>query len=190
MLKKRVGYEWGAYFEQVFQELKQYLAAPPLLTTPKPGELLTLYLVVLEHAVSAALLRVRDVKQALVYYVSKTLLGVETRYLPLEKLALLTATRKLPHNFISHPVVVYTKFPLKALLRKADFLRRITTWSVELSQHEIDYQPRTVIKGQVLADFIAEFKPSALPLPPLREPILRDKGRAKATTEQEDPNAK
>ena len=35
-------------------------------------------------------------------------------------------------------------------------------WTVELSKHHIDYQPRTAIKSQVLADFIADFSPCSL----------------------------
>lgn len=96
------------------------------------------------------------------------MLGSETRYLPLEKLVLvlLTASRKLPHYFQSHQAVVFIEYPLKALLRKAYFSGRILTWSVELSQYEIDYQPQTAIKGQVLGDFIAEFSPTVAPPPP------------------------
>ena len=30
-------------------------------------------------------------------------------------------------------------------------------WAVELSQFDIEYRPRTAIKAQALADFIAEF---------------------------------
>ena len=30
-------------------------------------------------------------------------------------------------------------------------------WVVELSEFDIQYHPRTAIKGQVVADFIAEF---------------------------------
>lgn len=110
--------------------MKRYLASPPLLSTPEPRESLTLYLAVSDHAVSAALLQVKDAEQAPVYYVSKTLLSVEMRYLPLEKLVLaqLTASRILPHYFESYPIIVYTEFPLKALLRKANFSGRISTW--------------------------------------------------------------
>ena len=127
-----------------------------------------MYLSVSENAVSAALFCERGAEQMPVYYVSKTLVSAETRYLPLEKLvlALIVAARKLPHYFQSNPIVVYTEFPVKSLLRKADFSGRIATWAVELSQYEIEYQPRTAIKGQVLADFVAEFTPGALPPPP------------------------
>lgn len=65
-------------------------------------------LVVLEHAVSAVLFQVRDAEQAPVYYMSKTLLSAETRYLPLEKLvlAMLMALRKLSHYFENHSIIV------------------------------------------------------------------------------------
>ena len=68
----------------------------PVLTAPEPREDLFMYLSVSEHAVSAVLLRDQGVQQ-LVYYISKTLVNAETRYLPLEKLvlALVHATRKL-----------------------------------------------------------------------------------------------
>ena len=34
---------------------------------------------------------------------------------------------------------------------------RMTLWAVELSEFNIRYHPRTAVKGQVVADFIAEF---------------------------------
>ena len=48
------------------------------------------------------------------YYISKTLVDAETRYLPLEKLvlALVHAMRKLPHYFQAHTVFVLTEYPL------------------------------------------------------------------------------
>ncbi|XP_074378174.1 uncharacterized protein LOC141719699 [Apium graveolens] len=36
---------------------------------------------------------------------------------------------------------------------------RILKWTVELGQFEVDYKPRTAIKGQALADFVLEFPP-------------------------------
>ena len=76
------------------------MAKAPRLTAPKPGEDLFMYLSVTDHAVSVVLLRDQEV-QMLVYYISKTLVNAETRYLPLEKLvlALVHATKKLPDYF-------------------------------------------------------------------------------------------
>ena len=72
----------------------------PMLTTPELGEDLFMHLSVSEHAVSAVLLRDQGVQQPL-YYINKTLVDAEMRYLPLEKLvlALMHATWKLPHYF-------------------------------------------------------------------------------------------
>ena len=71
-----------------------------MLLAPEPSEDLFIYLSISEHAMSAMLLRDQGVQQP-IYYVSKTLVDAETRYLPLEKLvlALVCATRKLPHYF-------------------------------------------------------------------------------------------
>ena len=93
------------------------------------------------------------------YYVSKTLSKAEVRYLPLEKVILVVihATRKLPHYFQAHTVVVFTQLPLKSVLRSADYTGKIAKWGTILGAFDIKYMPRTSIKGQVLADLVAEF---------------------------------
>ena len=74
-----------------------------------------MFLSVSEHAIRVVLLRDQGVQKP-IYYISKTLVNVETRYLPLEKLALVLvlvyATRKLPHYFQAYTVYVLTKYPL------------------------------------------------------------------------------
>ena len=100
-----------------------------MLTTPKLEEDLFMYLSVSEHAMRAVLLRDRRVQQP-IYYISKTLVNAETRYLPLEKLvlALMHATRKLPHYFQAHTIYVLTKYPLQSLLKRSNFTGRIAKW--------------------------------------------------------------
>ncbi|KAH7836604.1 hypothetical protein Vadar_003351 [Vaccinium darrowii] len=44
-------------------------------------------------------------------------------------------------------------------MRKADLSDRICKWSLELANFDIRYEPRTAIKGQALADFVAELTP-------------------------------
>ena len=93
------------------------------------------------------------------YCVSKSLHEVEVHYLPLEKaiLAVVHATRKLPHYFQAHTVIVLTQLPLRSVLRSADYTGRIAMWSTLLGVFDIKYMPRTSVKGQVLADLVAEF---------------------------------
>ena len=87
--------------------------------------------------------------------------GAETRYLQLEKsaLALFVTAKKLPHYFQAHTMIVLTSLPLKALFKSSDFNGRISKWGAQLGAYDVHYKPRTTIKGQVLADFIAEFAP-------------------------------
>ena len=90
---------------------------------------------------------------------SKSLHEAEVRYLPLEKaiLAVVHATRKLPHYFQAHTVVVLTQLSLKSVLRTADYTGRIALWNTILGAFDIKYMPRTFIKSQVLANLVAEF---------------------------------
>ena len=72
-------------------------------------------------------------------------------------LAVVHATRKLPHYFQAHTVVVLTQLPLKSILKSADYTGRVAKWGTILRAFDIKYMPRTSIKGQVLADLVAEF---------------------------------
>ncbi|XP_062089480.1 uncharacterized protein LOC133796014 [Humulus lupulus] len=74
-------FEWSVECEEAFQKLKEQLAQAPILAKPMDGEPLYLYLAVTEHAISAALVREDGKTQLSVYYVSKRLLGAESRYL-------------------------------------------------------------------------------------------------------------
>ena len=71
-----------------------------MLIALEPREDLFMYLSMSKHAVSAVLLKDKGVQQP-VYYISKTLVDAETRYLPLEKLVLafVHAARKLIQYF-------------------------------------------------------------------------------------------
>ena len=145
-----------------FQELKRYLSHPPIMSSPMVDEVLFAYLAVALYAISLVLIRVDNGIQRPVYYVSRSLNETEVRYLPLEKmiLAVVHATRKRPYYFQAHTVVVLTQLPLKSVLRSADYTGRIAKWGTILGAFDIKYMRRTSIKGQVLADLVAEFADS------------------------------
>ena len=54
---------------------------------------------------------------------------------------------------------VLTEYPLQSLLKRSDFTGRIAKWGTRLGSLDIRYKPRSLVKGQVLADFVAEFSP-------------------------------
>uniref|UniRef100_A0A2N9HFN3 RNase H type-1 domain-containing protein n=1 Tax=Fagus sylvatica TaxID=28930 RepID=A0A2N9HFN3_FAGSY len=45
----------------------------------------------------------------------------------------------------------------KAAMNKPDTARRLVLWAIEMIEFDVDYRPRTAIKAQALANFIAEF---------------------------------
>jgi hypothetical protein len=46
------------------------------------------------------------------------------------------------------------------MFQKADFIGRIWKWGAKIGALDVKYLPRTAIKGQILADFVAEFTPT------------------------------
>ena len=77
----------------------------------------------------------------------------------MEKLAfaLVTTARKLKPYFQAHIIVVLMDKPLRRVMNSPEAAGWMALWAVELTEFDIQYCPRTAIKGQVMADFIAEF---------------------------------
>lgn len=151
-------FQWSAEAEAAFQELKIHLQSLPALTIPRPEETLVLYLAAATEAASAVLLTDRGGIQRPVYFVSRALQGSEVNYPNLEKiaLALVYAARRLRRYFQAHTICVLTDQPIRQVLLKPENSGRLAKWAIELGEHEIIYKPRSAIKGQVLADFLAE----------------------------------
>ncbi|KAK1665343.1 hypothetical protein QYE76_053502 [Lolium multiflorum] len=65
--------------------------------------------------------------------------------------------RKLRHYFQEHPMTVVSKAPLATIINNSDATGHVAKWGIELSAFDINYEARTAIKSQVLADFIADW---------------------------------
>ena len=80
----------------------------------------------------------------------------------MEKLAfaLITAARKLKPYFQAHAIVVLTDQPLKRAMNSPEAAGRMALWAIELSEFDVQYRPRTAVKGQIVANFIAEYTQS------------------------------
>ena len=101
LMNKWKRFEWSEDCALAFQQLKEYLSRPPIMSNPEADEVLFAYITVASHAVSLVLIQIDGSIQRPVYYVSKSLHEANVRYLPLEKviLAVVHAMRKLPHCF-------------------------------------------------------------------------------------------
>ena len=120
LMNKWKGFEWTEECALAFQQLKEYLSHPPIMSSLEMDEVLFAYITVPPppNAVILVLIQVDSSVQRPVYYVSKSLHEAEIRYLPLEKaiLAVVHGTQKLPHYFQAHTVVVLTQLLLRAIL--------------------------------------------------------------------------
>ena len=94
-----------------------------------------------------------------VYFISEVFSDSKQRYPHYQKLAygVFFAARKLRHYFHDHTVMVVSKAPLKEIINNADATGRVAKWGIELAAFDIQYKPRTAIKSQVLADFVADW---------------------------------
>ena len=64
-----------------FQQLKEYLSQPPIMSRLEMDEVLFAYIAVASHAVSLVLVQVDGGVQRSIYYVSKSLYEAEVHYL-------------------------------------------------------------------------------------------------------------
>ncbi|KAJ0558612.1 putative nucleotidyltransferase, Ribonuclease H [Helianthus annuus] len=133
-------FKWTDEAEEAFNQMKQHLASLPDIAAPETGELISVYLSVAEEAISAVLTIERNTAQVPVYFFSKTLKLAETKYPPLEKLALalVQTARRLRRYFQAHPIQVVTDQPVKNVLEKPENSGRLAKWAVELGeQHHL-----------------------------------------------------
>ena len=160
VLKK--SFEWTDECQKAFEDLKKYISSPPLLSPSMPREELYLYIAVSQVAVSAALVRDEGGSQRPVYFISRAFRGAKERYPRMEKLAfaLVTAAWKLKPYFQAHTIIVLTDQPLKKAMSSPEAAGRMALWAIELSEFDVQYHPRTAVKGQIVADFIAEYTQS------------------------------
>ncbi|GJY79088.1 reverse transcriptase domain-containing protein [Tanacetum coccineum] len=155
---KKSDFQWTAKAEMASKQMKQLIAELPMLAAPKEKEELIMYLAAAKEAISAVLMTERDGRQVPIYFVSRALQGPEINYTPMEKLilALVSASKRLKRYFQAHTIVVITDQPIKQLLSNPEVTGRLLKWRFELEAHDIQYRPRTSVKGQILADFIVE----------------------------------
>jgi len=125
-MKKEVSFIWDSACQQTFEEIKQYLTHPPVLTASVSGKPFLMYVKAMDHSLRALLSQNNDqgYGQA-IYYPSRTIIGAEHRYNPVEKecLALVFAIQKMWHYLVGQTIHVISKVnPLILLMTKPSSL--------------------------------------------------------------------
>jgi hypothetical protein len=76
-------------------------------------------------------------------------MGSKRFYFEMEKIyyAVIMSARKLQHYFEAHTIRIPTSQPLNDIFRNRDSSRRISKWTIELSEHVVDFEKRSSIKS-------------------------------------------
>ncbi|PKI60856.1 hypothetical protein CRG98_018729 [Punica granatum] len=95
-----------------------------------------------------------------IYYLSKKFTEGESNYPEIEKMccALVWVMQRLRQYTLYHTIRLLSKAdPLRYLLDSPSSMRNIAKWRCQLTEYDIEYVPRTSVKGQAIADHLAEF---------------------------------
>src|SRR5664279_3567163 len=165
LLKKSYKFKWTKEADSALEQLKDILSKSPILAAPKPVEPMLLYMSATTMVISVVMVveRTEEGKekpdQHLVYYISEVFSESKQRYPHYQKLAygVFFAVRKLLYYFQEHPITVVSKAPLGDIINNTDATGRVAKWGIELAAFDIQYKPRTAIKSQALADFVADW---------------------------------
>ncbi|TYK06279.1 uncharacterized protein E5676_scaffold157G00630 [Cucumis melo var. makuwa] len=160
LMRKDAVFDWDQSCQNAFDSIKKYLLNPPVLSALAAGKPLILYVVAQETSLGALLAQENDKgKECALYYLSRTLTGAELNYSPIEKmcLALFFAIDKLRHYMQAFTIHLVAKADLvKYILSRPVISGRLAKWAIILQQYDIVYIPQKAVKGQALADFLAD----------------------------------
>uniref|UniRef100_A0A2N9G319 RNase H type-1 domain-containing protein n=1 Tax=Fagus sylvatica TaxID=28930 RepID=A0A2N9G319_FAGSY len=150
-------------------KIKEYLLNPPILVPPTPGRPLILYLTVQEASMGCMLGQQDETgkKEQAIYYLSKKFTEPETRYLLVEKTccALAWASKKLRQYMLYYTTWLVSRMdPIKYIFEKPALTGKIARWQVLLSEFDILFVARKAIKGQAIADYLADYPSEQLEL--------------------------
>jgi ribonuclease HI len=158
-IKTNEEFRWGAEQQQAFEEIKEYLSKPPVLVPPQQDRPFYVYLSLGDTSITSVVIQVHDNKERVVFYLSKRMLDIETRYPDIKKLCLclfFTCT-KLHHILLLAEVIIICKSDVIKHMLSAPVLKgRLGKWMFALLEFDIRYQPAKAVQGQALADLMSE----------------------------------
>jgi hypothetical protein len=152
-------FRWGAEQQWAFEEIKEYLTRPPVLVPPQQDRPFYIYLSVEDTSIASVVVQVYDDKEKVVFYLSRMMLDMETKYHKIEKicLCLFFTNTKLRHILLFVEIIVICKSDIIKHMMSAPVLKGwLKKWMFALSEFNIRYQPAKVVKGQALAGLITE----------------------------------
>ncbi|XP_072077837.1 uncharacterized protein [Arachis hypogaea] len=126
----------------------------------RPHEPLKLYIVASTNTIGCML--VQDDENGYewaIYYLSRVLTNIETRYSSIERLylSLYYACTKLKCYMVAKPVKIIAQTDLVKYMLSSPMLRgRLGKWMLALTEFDLQYVLAKAVKGQVIANFLVD----------------------------------
>lgn len=131
LLRKDQGCVWTDDCQKAFDNIKEYLLEPPILSPLVEGRPLIMYLTVVEESMGCVLGQQDETgrKEYAIYYLSKKFTDCESRYSMLEKncCALAWSAKCLRQYMMNHTTWLISKMdPIKYIFEKPELTGRIS----------------------------------------------------------------
>uniref|UniRef100_A0A2N9EM86 Reverse transcriptase n=1 Tax=Fagus sylvatica TaxID=28930 RepID=A0A2N9EM86_FAGSY len=142
----------------------------PLFKLLRKDDVPSFYILTVQEASMGCMLGQQDEtgkKEQAIYYLSKKFTEPETRYLLVEKTccALAWASKKLRQYMLYYTTWLVSRMdPIKYIFEKPALTGKIARWQVLLSEFDILFVARKAIKGQAIADYLADYPSEQLEL--------------------------
>src|SRR3954463_15715320 len=165
LMKKSEKFTWTPQANEAFQKLKHMLSTAPILAAPIEKEPMMLYMAATNRVISAVMVVERPEKdkaqpiQRPVHYISEVLSASKQNYPHYQKMCygVYMEAKRLKPYFQAHLITVVISAPLSDIIGSKDATGRVAKWAIEIASHGIQYEPRTSIKSQALADFLVDW---------------------------------
>jgi hypothetical protein len=160
MLKKGAEIKWTDSARNSFQDIKQEIIESSILISPDYNKIFYVFSFASYDTVAAVLLQKdeEDFDHPVAFF-SKTLKDVELRYDPIKKqaYALIKALKSFRIYILHSKVIAYVpSSSVKDVLTQSDIDRKRARWIAKMIEFNIEVKPTKLVKGQGLANLLAE----------------------------------
>ncbi|XP_058788037.1 uncharacterized protein LOC131662300 [Vicia villosa] len=157
---KHGNFEWTNEHQEAFEEIKQYLTNPPILSPPSQKKPMRLYISASDTTIGSMLAQEdENAIERATYYLSRVLIDAKTRYTLIEKLCLCLHFSGTKLKYYIKPIDLYVSSHfdvIKYILSKPIMHIRIGKWALALTEYSLALMPLKAMKGQVVSDFILD----------------------------------
>ncbi|KAJ1408497.1 Ribonuclease H domain [Sesbania bispinosa] len=158
LLREKTPFVWGRAPHESFDQIKQVITSPQVMSPPVARHPLRLYVAVTNKSISGLIAQEVEGVERPVCYLSRVLKDVETRYPKQERycLALVYVAQIYRHYFQAHTMEVMTKSEgIKYMLQNPSPTGRVSRWALMLSEYDLRVVHPQRLRSQALADMLA-----------------------------------